>query len=108
MRATEKVQREYYSVLVKKDPACVNMKQCTDELRKAGADPRVMAILDQIRDLHRNPVDHPDIFLDMNEALELFDIAKSAISAMARQMIKAKPKPVAQSPAASTGPSVGL
>jgi hypothetical protein len=91
MRATERVQREYYSDLVGKPASHLNMKQCTDELRKAGGDPKVLAILDQIRDLHRNPIDHPDIFLDMTEAQELFDIAKSSISAMGRQIAKLKP-----------------
>lgn len=45
-----------------------------------------MDILDHIRDLHRNTLMHPQAFLQMTEALRLFDIAKSAISAMAERM----------------------
>ena len=41
-----------------------------------------MEVLDHIRDLHRNTVMHPEAFLTMTEAQRLFDIAKSAISAM--------------------------
>jgi hypothetical protein len=100
MRATERVLREYYTLVVKKPGQNARMKQCVDELRNHGADARVMAVLDQIRDLHRNPIDHPEIFMKMTEAIELFDIAKSAISAMARQMTKlsAEAKPLPPSP----------
>lgn len=45
---------------------------------------KILNILDQIRDLHRNPLAH-EVFLEMDEAVELFDTAKSAITAMARK-----------------------
>lgn len=93
LRATEKVLREYYSLLVKKATDDLRMKQAIDELVKAGADVKTMAVVNQVRDLHRNPVDHPDVFLDVTEAMEVFDICKSAISAMARQ-IKSKQPPL--------------
>lgn len=107
MRATEKVQREYYVRLVKK-PERVNMKQCTDELKKAGAPPEIMGILDQIRELHRNPVDHPEIFLEMAEAQELFDVAKSAISAMGRQVARLNDQAAKALPAASAASTPGV
>lgn len=56
---------------------CASMK-----LRAAGEDPKLIDILDHIRDLHRNTLMHPEAFLKMTEALRLFDIAKSEISAM--------------------------
>jgi hypothetical protein len=87
MRATEAVLRQYHGLVVKPTTGNpVDMAQCINELRKAGADAKTLGILDQIRDLHRNTVMHPEAFLTPAEGLRLFDIAKSAISAMADQI----------------------
>ena len=51
-------------------------------LRTKGADEKVIASLDQIRELHRNPVMHPEETLSSDEATTLFGIAQSAILAM--------------------------
>jgi hypothetical protein len=45
-------------------------------------------VFDQLRDLHRNPLDHPEVFLEKPEAMELFSICTCAISAAARQIGK--------------------
>jgi hypothetical protein len=88
MRSVEAVLRGYWALL--KKPASgtklPEMAQCINELRASGEDPKLMDILDHIRDLHRNTLMHPEAFLQMTEALRLFDIAKSAISAMAERM----------------------
>jgi hypothetical protein len=42
------------------------------------------------RDLHRNPIDHPEEFLELAEALEVFNAASVAISKMARQITALK------------------
>jgi len=88
LRATEKVLREYYELVLKKDTGSLRMKQAIDELAKAGGDAKTLAVLDQLRNLHRNPLDHPEVFLDPSEAMELFNICAGAISAMARQIVK--------------------
>jgi hypothetical protein len=93
MRATERVLREYYVLVLNKPGIRIDMKQCINELTKAGADKRTMQVLDQIRDLHRNPIAHPTIFLEPEEAADLFEIAASAISAMAREIAKLKAFP---------------
>jgi hypothetical protein len=49
------------------------------KLKAAGADEKVVATLDQIRDLHRNPTLHPEVFLSQDEALALLGVAQSAI-----------------------------
>jgi hypothetical protein len=88
LRATEAVLRQYYR-LVKDLPVGTKspeMAQCINELKSAGEDAKLMNILDGIRDLHRNPQMHPEAFLSMEEATELFDITKSAINAMARRI----------------------
>lgn len=94
MRAVERVMREYYALVVGVEPGELPMGGLLHGMKgKPLADEKTLAALDQLRDLHRNPIGHPDVFLDDSEAAELFDIAKSAISAMARQIVKLKATP---------------
>jgi hypothetical protein len=85
MRAVEAVLRAYWRLVLKPTAGAKapEMAVCINELRKAGESEKLMNILDDIRDLHRNTIMHPEAFLDMKDALRLFDVAKSAISAMA-------------------------
>lgn len=84
-RAIEAVLRQYHSLVMRRpaDTTPANMAVCIRELRAAGEDPKLLEILDHIRDLHRNTTMHPGVFLDTNEALRLFDVVKSAMNAMA-------------------------
>jgi hypothetical protein len=67
------------------------MAAVINALRASGkGDDKTLATLDQLRDLHRNPIGHPDVFLESGEAYELFNICITAISSMARQMIALK------------------
>ena len=52
------------------------------ELGGTKADARVIAVLDHLRNLHRNPTMHPEEYLTIDEAVNLFGIANSAVSAM--------------------------
>jgi hypothetical protein len=54
----------------------------------------LVATLKQIKDLHRNPIIHPEETLDMIEAQMLTGIMQSAIFAMI-QIVKGKQKQVA-------------
>jgi hypothetical protein len=90
MRATENVLRQYYALVLGKPIDRIDWGTCTQELAKAKANPKVVQVLDQIRDLHRNPLMHPQEFLDMKEAISLFDIAKSAIGSVAEEIAKLK------------------
>lgn len=84
MRAVESVLRTYHR-LVKRLPdgqKSPDMAVCINELRSNKEDPKLMDILDHLRDLHRNTTMHPEAFLTMEEALRLFDISKSAINGM--------------------------
>jgi hypothetical protein len=87
MRAFEKVFRLFYKASTKKDPGTTDIFKLIKDLRDhhPETDPKILNILDQVRDLHRNPLAH-EVFLEMDEAIELFDIAKSAITAMARKL----------------------
>ena len=89
MRSTEAVLRIYWKLVLQpksriKPP---EMAKCINELRKRGEDEKLLDVLDHIRDLHRNTLMHPEAFLTMKEALRLFDIAKSAITAMGDRII---------------------
>ena len=86
MRAFEKVFRRFYRASLGNEPGTSDIfrliKNLQDDPR---SDPKTLSIIDQIRHLHRNPLAH-EVFLEMDEAVELFDIAKSAITAMARKL----------------------
>lgn len=102
MRSVEAVLRTYWALVVKpilgtKPP---EMAVCINELRSQGEDPKLMDVLDHIRDLHRNTIMHPEAFLETNHALRLFDIAKSAISAMGDRILALSAAPP-QVPSAS-------
>lgn len=45
-------------------------------------DPQVLATLKQIKDLHRNPLVHPEAVISTDQAVSLFGIIRSAIEAM--------------------------
>lgn len=49
-------------------------------------DPKVLAVLDQVKDLHRNPLIHPEERLSLDEAISLLGVAQSAIIAMLNQL----------------------
>ncbi len=82
MRAIESVMLEYCEACLGKKPNRSNWGNCINELEKSKADKKVLAVLDQIRLLHRNPTIHPEEILSDSQALTLFGIAQSAIIAM--------------------------
>jgi hypothetical protein len=90
LRALEAVLRQYYDVAMKGKARPKNrnlggyLKKLEDE--KAG-NPKVIATLQQIRDLHRNPLMHPEDILTTDDAIALFGIVRSAVT----EMLKALP-----------------
>jgi hypothetical protein len=99
MRSVEAVIRKYWTLVKKPESGTrpPEMAQCINELRSEGEDAKLMDILDHIRDLHRNTIMHPEAFLKITDALRLFDIAKSAISAMGDRIKQLEPGPSALS-----------
>ncbi len=90
MRAIEPVLLDWHRFVVKQDPTQKNWGTYLQELKKANANPDVMAVLNQIRSIHRNPVMHPEVILTIDEAIDLFDIGKAAIRAMVVEIQKLK------------------
>jgi hypothetical protein len=107
MRAVEAVLRAYWTLATKPADGSrpPEMAQCINELRAAGEDAKLMDVLDHIRDLHRNTIMHPEAFLNMKEALRLFDIAKSALSAMGDRVVALR-APASTSLGLSLGASI--
>ncbi|MBI3743650.1 MAG: hypothetical protein HY261_05110 [Chloroflexi bacterium] len=103
-RATERVLLQYRAKFINTPPRDRNWGAYIQELRGVTANPRpepeVIATLDQIRGLHRNPVIHPEDFLTDDDALVLFNICTSAIYAMGKDLATRFPTPP---PAAPTG-----
>jgi hypothetical protein len=89
LRSVEGVMHTFYDVLSggAARPAKRNMGDYIAAMEKLSTvDPRMLDVLRSIKNLRRNPLMHPEQFLDMDEAIETFDVAKSAISAMVRMV----------------------
>jgi len=88
-RVTEAVLRRYYSEVSggKAAPKVRTIGIYTRAMRdgKVG-DPMVIAALEQIRDLHRNPLIHPEAVLTTDEAVSVLGIARSVIGAMLKAL----------------------
>jgi hypothetical protein len=85
LRALEIVLKAYFRAVTNGEPLPKNRNLGTyirklEELKVGG--PKVLAVLRQIKDLHRNPLMHPEETLDKEAAISLFGIVISAIGAM--------------------------
>lgn len=90
MRATELVLHKYY-LSVCKPKTNKKLENWGAYIAKLGEldDPNVkevISLIQQIKDQHRNLIMHPEIVLAPDEAFGLFEIAKSAIIAMASKL----------------------
>ena len=96
MRATEVVMHEYYVVVCKPQNTerLGNWGAYIAELKKSQKPEvkEVVALLQQIKDQHRNLIIHPEVVLSPDEAFTLFEIAKGAIMAMADKLPARKKK----------------
>lgn len=90
LRATESVIRRYYAQVVGTLPApkSRNWGVYLVQLRRCGGDAKVLAVLEEIKDLYRNPIIHPETQVEMEEALSLVGVAETAISAMIADLAK--------------------
>ncbi len=93
-RAIELLIRRYYEAVVGKLPKTKmrNWGVYIAALRDCGADKKVISILEQIKDLHRNPVIHPEERLKNEEALSLIGILDSAVTALLADMKERREK----------------
>jgi hypothetical protein len=91
LRATEDVMHSYYDVIsggASRLPRR-NMGDYIAALEKIPAvKPEMLAVIRDIKNLRRNPLMHPEHILDISDAVAVFDVSKSAISAMVRQAME--------------------
>lgn len=105
-RATESVLRKYYAHETNGSAPpkvrSIGVYVTAMEIAKKG-DPKVLAVLKQLASLHRNPLIHPETVLTSDEAIAIFGIARSAMTAMLAAL-PVQP-PTTTTPATVTTPS---
>lgn len=85
MRGVETAIKHYYFILSGGEEfveAERSWMKYIKRLKDQGADGKVLSALDQMRELHRNPITHPEVDLTLDEALMLFGLSQSAIIAI--------------------------
>jgi len=89
-RANEAVIRAYFKVVAgsSRAPKTRNMGDYLKKMTDLGVgDPKVIAALQQLKDLHRNPLMHPDETLEtVDEAISLMGAVRSAMGEMLKTM----------------------
>jgi hypothetical protein len=112
MRSVESVLHSYWDVISGGKPrptlqsgADAPMGTYINQVENEGADKIVTGVLKQIKDLHRNPLMHPDAVLNMNEAIVLLGVVSSAIMAMIEEMKKKGASPTSAAPSPSSSAS---
>jgi hypothetical protein len=94
-RATEGLIHRYYVAVTGSTPkrkdrnwgAYVrNLKAHKNKNANSKADPTLIALIDQVREHHRNPVIDPEIMLTADEAQSLFSICQAVIISFARAL----------------------
>ena len=91
MRILESVIQKYWFLLTNgsKKPKNKNMGAYLSALQGiSSVDPKILATLKQIKDLHRNPIAHPDKNLTVEEAINLYGIIRSAIGYLLEEINK--------------------
>jgi hypothetical protein len=105
-RATESVLRRYYLHVTggKAPPKVRNIGVYLHVLNRDNCgDPKVLAALKQMADLHRNPLIHPEAALTIEEALAIVGIAASAMTTMLSEL-QAVPPTTSTVPLSPTDP----
>ena len=83
LRGVECMIRQYIKKLSGGLPTKRDWGSYIDVLTKNGADPKLIAVLDNIRSLDRNPLMHPELFLDIDDAVGIFNISQTAVVRLA-------------------------
>jgi hypothetical protein len=92
LRGVECVIRQYIEVLTGGLPKKRDWGFYTQTLKDNGADPKLIAVLDNIRTLERNPLMHPEDWLEIDEAISIFTISQTAITRLGSGLRSLLPK----------------
>jgi hypothetical protein len=113
-RATETVLRKYYDYVARgaAPPKIRTLGVYVRAMRQAKVgDEKILSALDQMTQLHRNPLIHPEAVLTLDEAIAAFGIARSVITGMLAVLPVIPPTTTSAIPsagAASIGPTPAL
>ena len=80
LRGVECVIRQCILKLTGSLPKKRDWGHYAEVLRGSNADPKAIAVIDNIRTLERNPLMHPEDWLDVDEAIGIFNISQTAVS----------------------------
>jgi hypothetical protein len=95
-RGAEGVLRRYYAIVVGSLPT-VKSRNWGAYLRvlqkQPKADPKILVVLRQIKDLYRNPIIHPETKLTMEAALSLIGLVETLLSLLVAEINRLAPPP---------------
>jgi hypothetical protein len=80
MRAVERESRDCATLVAQAHPVRRDFWDYLKTLQQHGADMKVIAVLDSLRSLERNPLVHPEDWLSQDDAVNIFCIAQVALS----------------------------
>lgn len=92
-RATEAVVKKQVLLFSGSAAPSSNWGDFVRLLKLHGADGRVSDAIHRMKEVHRNPLIHPEITLTMQEAITLFSICHSTIQACVADMERKSPTP---------------
>jgi hypothetical protein len=83
-RVLESVVRRYYKEATggTAQPKQRNLGVYIAALKTAKADEKIIAALQQLKDLHRNPLVHPEVAIPVEEAISILGMVRSVVAAM--------------------------
>jgi hypothetical protein len=88
MRAVESEIRDYIFLLLRQHSAKRDWGYYLETLKNNGADQKLTSTLDNMRNLDRNPIMHPDDFLDIDDAVGIFNLGQTAVDRLIADMEK--------------------
>lgn len=98
-RALEATLLLYFPVLgITTKPSDRNLGAYIKALEGKGVDPKVIGMLNHLKDHYRNPLIHPELFLGFDEASSLFSFTMSAIQALVNDIEAKKRSATGQTP----------
>jgi hypothetical protein len=93
LRGVEVIIRQWIDEVVGSLPAKRDWGTYIDTMKRNGADPGLTAVLDNIRSLERNPLMHPEDWLDVDDAIGVFNLSQTAVSRIMSDLEAKKPSP---------------
>lgn len=98
LRGVECVIRQWIQEVTGSLPRKRDWGHYCEVLKQNGADPSLVAVLDNIRTLERNPLMHPEDWLEVDDAIGIFNLSHTAIARLMSDLESKKPSAVPVTP----------